>query len=317
MNKNVVVIGGGTGLSVVLQGLKSLPINLKAIVTVTDNGASSGKLRRDYGILPPGDIRKCLTALADNEELLTQLFEYRFQKGRGLSGHSFGNLFLLALADITGSFEKAILESSHILAIKGEVIPSTFKNVHLVAELKNGQTALGEEEIPILGHRHPIKRVFCIPSRVKANPKAVDAIKKADLILIGPGSLYTSVIPNLLIKEITQAIISNKKAKRIYICNTSTERGETEGYSVEDHIDALLRHSHPSLITHCLVNKKIVSKNKHEGRIGSISNITTSRSSYRGCKIIKEDLIDEKQPLFHSPVQLMSKIQKILNEEES
>jgi len=312
MGRNrVTVIGGGTGLAVLLRGLKQLPIDIKAIVTMTDNGASSGRLRRDYGILPPGDIRQCLVSLADDEKLLTRLFNYRFEKGRGLSGHSFGNLFLVALTKITGNFEQAISESSRILAIRGRVVPSTLKNVNLGAELKNGQIVLGEKDIPIMGHRSAIKRVFCVPNRVSANPEALEALKKADLILIGPGSLYTSIIPNFLIKSITRTILLNKKAKKVFICNISTERGETEHYTVEDHIDALLRHSDPLLITHCLVNSRIINKNGHEGRLGSISNITTKNSSYRACKIVKKDLVDNSYPLFHDPVKLTKAIKKL------
>lgn len=221
----VVAIGGGTGLATVLRGLKNYPISLSAIVTMTDNGASSGKLSRELGIQPPGDIRKCLAALASDETLLTQLFEYRFTRGRGLSGHSLGNLLLLALTEITGDFDRAIQASSQILAIKGRVIPSTLDHVSLLAQLKNSQMALGEVDIPIRGHRFGIKKITLVPERVKANPNAVRLIENANLILIGPGSLFTSVLPNFLIKDLRRAV-EHSPAAKIYICNASTERGK-------------------------------------------------------------------------------------------
>ncbi len=296
---NIITIGGGTGLSVLLRGLKKLPVNLAAIVTMTDNGASSGRLRRAYGVLPPGDVRQCLVALADDEELLTRLFNYRFSLGHGLSNHNFGNLFLLALTDISGNFDQAVRESSRILAITGQVLPSTLTCVNIGAKLANGNIVLGESDIPILGHRSPIKKIILIPARAKANPDALKAIDQADLILIGPGSLYTSIIPNLLIQGVVKAIVNNHHAKKVYICNVSTERGETEHYGVEDHLNALIYHGHPKLITHCLVNRHIMHANGDEGKLGSIKNITTSMSAHKGIKIIQADLINRRQPLFH------------------
>lgn len=311
-NKQVIAIGGGTGLSVLLRGLKKLPVDISAIVTMTDNGASSGRIRRAYGSLPPGDIRQCLVALSNDEELLTRLFNYRFPQGRGLTGHSFGNLFLLALTDITGNFEHAVQESSRILATQGKVIPSTLSNVNLAASLENGQTALGEADIPVLGHRSRIKKVFLIPTRVRANKKAVDAITSADVILIGPGSLYTSIIPNLLFSGVSEAIVKNKKARRIFICNVSTERGETERYTVEDHINALIRHSHPDLITDCLVNNRVIKSNGDKGELGSIHNITTQLKSYKDIRIISGNLIDSSLPLFHDAQKLQKAIASLI-----
>ncbi len=310
--QKVVAIGGGSGLSMLLRGLKAFPIEISAIVTMADDGASSGKLRRDYGILPPGDIRQCLVALSSDEELVTKLFDYRFKSGRGLSGHSFGNLFLAALCDITGSFEEAVHRASEILDTTGKVIPSTLSNVNIAAELENGHVVMGESNIPVLGHRSAIKKVFTVPEKINANKEAIDAINEADYIIIGPGSLYTSIIPNLLIKGITKAIIENKTAEKIFLCNVSTERGETEKYSVEDHIDALIKHGHPNIINSCLVNNHVVHTNGDEGKLGSIQNITTDTKKYKNIKIIQADLINDDLPLFHDPKKIISAITKIL-----
>lgn len=309
--KNVVIIGGGTGLSVLIRGIKKLPINLTAIVTMSDDGASSGRIRRAYGGLPPGDVRQCLVAMASDEEQLTKLFNYRFKMGRGLSGHCFGNLFLLALADVTGNFELAVRESSRILNISGKVVPSTLANVNLAAKLQNGQIALGESDIPVLGHRSKIVKTFLIPNRVKANPEAIESIKKADLVLIGPGSLYTSIIPNFLIGGIIKALQENK-CRKIYICNISTERGETEHYSVENHMEAIERHAKGRIITDCIVNNNILSANGHEGKLGSIKNITSSKDKYGEIKIHHANIINAERPLFHDMKKLGRVVERFL-----
>lgn len=305
----VVAIGGGTGLATVLRGLKNYPISLSAIVTMTDNGASSGKLSRELGIQPPGDIRKCLAALASDETLLTQLFEYRFTRGRGLSGHSLGNLLLLALTEITGDFDRAIQASSQILAIKGRVIPSTLDHVSLLAQLKNSQMALGEVDIPIRGHRFGIKKITLVPERVKANPNAVRLIENADLILIGPGSLFTSVLPNFLIKDLRRAV-EHSTAAKIYICNASTERGETEHFSVEDHLAALRTYLNGIKLNTVLVNRQIVEVTS-EGRLGSVRNITTEAKRINGVPVVLRNLVDERQPLYHDPKKLGQAIWEI------
>lgn len=229
----VVVIGGGTGLSTLLRGLKGLSANISAIVTVADDGGSSGRLRREIGVLPPGDIRNCLAALADEEKLLTELFQYRFQAGDGLVGHSFGNLFLTAMSEITGDLERAIAASSKVLAIRGQVLPSTLTDMRLWAELADGRRIEGESNITEA--RGKIIKIGCTPAHPPALPKAVQAIEEADYIIIGPGSLYTSVIPNLLVPEITDAI-ARAQVPRIYVCNIMTQPGETDGYTVSDHI---------------------------------------------------------------------------------
>ncbi|MEA5498522.1 gluconeogenesis factor YvcK family protein [Limnoraphis robusta Tam1] len=232
----IVTVGGGTGLSTLLRGLKPYSANITAIVTVADDGGSSGRLRREIGVLPPGDIRNCIAALADEEQLLTELFQYRFKAGDGLSGHSFGNLFLTAMSDITGDLERAIAASSKVLAIRGQVLPATLSDVHLWAKLEDGRRIYGESSITEA--KGKIVKIGCIPPDPPALPKAIQAIVESDLIIIGPGSLYTSVIPNLLVPEIAQAIAS-ANVPRIYVCNAMTQPGETDGYTVGDHILAI------------------------------------------------------------------------------
>ena len=232
----IVAIGGGTGLSTLLRGLKTYSANITAIVTVADDGGSSGRLRREIGVLPPGDIRNCLAALADEEKLLTELFQYRFRAGDGLVGHSFGNLFLTAMSDITGDLERAIAASSKVLAVRGRVLPATLCDVRLWAQLADGRRIEGESHITeAMG---TIVKIGCLPENPPALPKALQAIREADYIIIGPGSLYTSVIPNLLVPEIADAI-AKRDVPRIYVCNIMTQPGETQGYSVSDHIRAI------------------------------------------------------------------------------
>ncbi|MGK7902365.1 MAG: uridine diphosphate-N-acetylglucosamine-binding protein YvcK [Hormoscilla sp.] len=236
----IVAIGGGTGLSTLLRGLKFYSANITAIVTVADDGGSSGRLRREVGVQPPGDIRNCLAALADEEKLLTELFQYRFQAGDGLVGHSFGNLFLTAMSEITGDLEKACAASSQVLAVRGQVLPATLTDVNLWAELEDGRRIEGESHITEAGGK--IVTIGCTPAEPPALPAAIAAIQEADFIIVGPGSLYTSVIPNLLVPEITDAIArSQVQIPIVYICNIMTQEGETTGYTVSDHIRAIDR----------------------------------------------------------------------------
>ncbi len=252
----IVVVGGGTGLSTLLRGLKEYSSNITAIVTVADDGGSSGRLRREIGVLPPGDIRNCLAALADEEELLTELFQYRFKAGDGLVGHSFGNLFLTVMSEITGDLEQAATASSKVLAISGKVVPSTLSDVSLWAEMEDGRIIEGESNIPEAKGR--IKNIGCIPADPPALPAAVKAIKQAEYIIIGPGSLYTSIIPNLLVPEIRNAI-AKADVPRIYVCNIMTQPGETEGYSVADHIREIDRVGKSKLFDAVLVHRKLPS----------------------------------------------------------
>jgi len=232
----IVAIGGGTGLSTLLRGLKQYSSNITAIVTVADDGGSSGRLRREMGILPPGDIRNCIAALADEEKLLTELFQYRFHTGDGLSGHSFGNLFISAMTEITGDLEQAIDASAKVLAIRGKVLPATLTDVSLWAKLADGRIIEGESKITeAMGQ---IRQIGCHPADPVALPAALAAIKEADYIIIGPGSLYTSIIPNLLVPAIRQAL-ARVTVPRIYVCNIMTQPGETDNYSVADHLRAI------------------------------------------------------------------------------
>jgi uncharacterized cofD-like protein len=268
----VVALGGGTGLSTVLRGLKEYvsarkkelahrpsrrrPISdLAAVVTVTDDGGSSGRLRREYRVLPPGDIRNCMVALSKDEHLLGKLFQYRFPLGRGLAGHSFGNLFLTALTNVTGDFPEAVRVSSLVLAIRGRIYPSTAQNVTLEAELEDGHIVAGETNIS--RSRKPIRRLRLVPRRVRAVPEVLQAIREADLILIGPGSLYTSIIPNLLIEKVVDAI-SKSHATCVYIANLMTQPGETEHYSVADHVRAIYEHTRRHIFDFVVINRKPV-----------------------------------------------------------
>ncbi len=252
----IVVVGGGTGLSTLLRGLKTYSANITAIVTVADDGGSSGRLRRENGVLPPGDIRNCLAALADEEKLLTELFQYRFKAGNGLTGHSFGNLFLTAMSDISGDLERAIATSSKVLAVRGQVLPSTLCDVNLWAELADGRRIEGESSITEANGK--IVKIGCTPANPPPLPKAIQAIREADFIILGPGSLYTSVIPNLLVPEIAEEI-AKRNVPKIYVCNIMTQPGETDGYTVADHIKAIDRACGLKLFSSVLVQQQMPS----------------------------------------------------------
>src|SRR6202165_422337 len=235
----IVCIGGGTGMPTVLRGLKHHSANITAIVTVGDDGGSSGRLRREHGIMPPGDFRNNIIALAEVEPLMARLFQYRFAEGSVLGGHSFGNLFVLAMSGVTGSFEHALRETSRVLAVQGVILPSTPQDVEICAEFTDGSEECGESRIPEIGK--PIERLRIKPEHPAAQPEAVRAILEADLVVLGPGSLYTSVIPNLLVEGIAKALLQSD-ALKVYVCNVATQPGETDGYSVEAHLAAIVRH---------------------------------------------------------------------------
>jgi uncharacterized cofD-like protein len=247
----IVVVGGGTGLSVLLRGLKEFDIDITAIVTVADDGGSSGRLRSDFDMPPPGDIRNCLVALSDTEPLLEKLWQHRFQSGVGLAGHSFGNLLIAAMTDVTGDFETAIKEVSRVLAVNGRVLPAVRQAVILRAHMADGTFVEGESQIPLVEKK--IERVEVEPNDLEPLPEAIEAIEQADAIVIGPGSLYTSILPNLLVTKLTEAI---KKAsgKKIYICNVMTQQGETDHYTASDHVKAIYDHIDCPLFDYILVN---------------------------------------------------------------
>lgn len=308
-----VVIGGGTGLSVLLHGLKEITSNITAIVTVADDGGSSGRLRTEFDVLPPGDIRNCLVALADAEPLMRDLFQFRFDEGEGLKGHNFGNLFITALSKITGDFEKAIKESSKVLAIRGQVVPSTLEKVMLVAERADGTQTLGESKIPKVSS--PIKRVYLNPTGCKPTQEALQAIKEAEVVVIGPGSLYTSIIPNLLVEGITDAILRSKAIK-IYICNVMTQHGETDGYSACAHVEAILKHVGHRVIDYCIVNtakvpEHLLLRYKEEKAYPVEADAKKIRSL--GINVVEADIVSLENYVRHNPEKLTKIIMEIVN----
>ncbi|WP_199900101.1 gluconeogenesis factor YvcK family protein [Caldalkalibacillus mannanilyticus] len=249
--KKIVVIGGGTGLATILRGLKTVNIEITAIVTVADDGGSSGILREEMNMPPPGDVRNVLVALADKEPLLQSLFQHRFRNGNGLAGHSLGNLLIAGMQEITGDFVTAVKALSRVLAVRGNVLPAANSSIRLVAEMADGSIVVGESNIPKVNKK--IHKVMLEPADIEALPEAVQAIEEADMILVGPGSLYTSIIPNLLVQEIQQAL-RDSQAQKIYVSNVMTQPGETDGYTVRDHIQAIYEHIQFPLFQKAIVN---------------------------------------------------------------
>jgi uncharacterized cofD-like protein len=300
----IAAIGGGTGLPVLLRGLKKYTANITAIVTVADDGGSSGRLRGDFGILPPGDIRNCLLALAETESLMEKLFNYRFGQGEGLAGHSLGNLLIAALTEITGDFQTAVKEASHVLKVRGKVFPSTLEQVTLGAELADGTHVFGESKIPQAGI--PLQRVFLTPASCKAVPEAVAAIQQADLILLGPGSLFTSVMPNLLVPGIAAAL-KQSRAVKCYICNIMTQPGETTDYKASDHLSAIFNHVGDNLVDFIIVNNKSVAQdnlNKYarEGAAPVVADQGALRKM--GVRVLRGDFLDTQELVRHDPQKL-------------
>ncbi|MGL4362536.1 MAG: gluconeogenesis factor YvcK family protein [Cellulosilyticaceae bacterium] len=259
-NKKIVTIGGGTGLSTMLRGIKKHPLDITAIVTVSDNGGGSGIIRQEMNIIPPGDIRNCLVALANTEPMMKNLLQYRFTEGT-LKGQNFGNLFLAALTDLSGSFEKAVKVTSNVLAISGKVLPVTLENVELQATFENGEVVIGETQIVEYSKaKHTmIEKIILIPSNPEPAEDVIRAIEEADLITLGPGSLYTSVVPNLLVSQVAEAI-RNAKAKKVYIANMMSQPGETIGFTVEDHIRALEYYAGGKIVDCAIVNTEPITE---------------------------------------------------------
>lgn len=308
----IVAIGGGTGLSVLLQGLKERTSNLTAIVTVTDDGGSSGRLREQFNVLPPGDIRNCLVALADAEPMMRELFQFRFKEGSTeLEGHSFGNLFILAMTKITGDFEKAVRESSRILNIRGRVIPATLSKVTLTAEHADG--TISEGETAISAHSSPIERIALRPEYCRATEEAIIAIERADAIVFGPGSLYTSILPNLLIDDLFKAVVATS-VPRIYVCNIMTQPSETSNLESDyRHVDALVRHSCPELVSHVVVNNGRVSHRLLD--LYKTQNSFPLKSESQkirglGYQVVEADLVSGADFIRHNP----RKLAKIVTE---
>jgi len=308
----IVVIGGGHGLAMLLRGLKEFTHSITAVVTVADDGGSSGRLRRERGILPPGDIRNCLAALSNDEALLTQLFQYRFANGHGgLDGHSFGNLFISALAEITGSFEEAVAESGRVLSVHGRVLPSTLHDVRLVADialpnLVNEVRVEGESQIP--GAAGVVRRVWLEPNTPPAFPQAVHAILAADLIVIGPGSLYTSILPDLLVPDISQAVRASR-ALKIYVCNVATQPGETVNYTCGDHVRALQEHTGGGLFDLIVVNNNL------SGSLPENSQWVIMEDELKDdYPVYIGDLVNDEQPWRHDSEKLARVLMDLLEE---
>jgi uncharacterized cofD-like protein len=311
----VVAIGGGTGLSVLLTGLKKYSDNIAAVVTVADDGGSSGRLREQYDVLPPGDIRNCLVALADAEPLMRDLFQFRFNEGSELAGHSFGNLFITAMSKLTGDFQKAIKESSKVLAIKGQVIPSTLSRVALMAKLRNGTKAVGQAKIA--SSQVPIERISLLPLNCQANEEAIRAIRKARAIILGPGSLFTSILPNLLVNDLQEAII-NSRAIKIYICNVMTQFGETDNFKASDHVRVLIEHAHPKLIDYVIVNiakvpTELLKRYKEEKAFPVEPD--TQTIVQMGYKVIEDEVISTVNYVRHDSEKLAKIISWVLKQE--
>lgn len=310
----IVTVGGGTGLSVLLQGLKEYTSNIAAVVTVADDGGSSGRIRQQFDILPPGDIRNCLVALADAPTLMQELFQFRFDSASELSGHSFGNLFITVMTKLTGDFEKAVKESSKVLAIRGQVIPSTLNKISLVAKYKDGSTQEGETAIP--NKKRQITNIYLNPPDVQGTPDAIKAISEAQAIILGPGSLYTSVIPNLLIKEIREAILASS-ALKIYISNVMTQPGETDGYSAYEHIKAIIEHSSPKIIDYCVVNSRLISqelREKYQQDNSFPVLVDLDKIRHAGYRVIEGDLINTLDYVRHDSGKLAKIVMDLIQE---
>jgi uncharacterized cofD-like protein len=302
----IVSIGGGTGLSVLLQGLKhytgTLPgVDITAVVTVSDDGGSSGRLRREFAVLPPGDIRNCMVALSEDEALLSRLFQYRFQSGRGLKGHSFGNLFLTAMTHVMGDFSDAVKASAEVLNIAGRIFPSTEKNVVLEAVLQNGEVVKGETNISRSQRR--IRTIRLRPRRCRPHPETLAAIAGADLITLGPGSLFTSIIPNLLVEGIPQAIRRSRAAKA-YFVNLMWQPGETTGFTASDHIRAIHRHAGGKLLDYAVVNTRPIKpalRKRYASQEALPVENDLERIEAMGVKVVGGNLLLESEKIRHSP----------------
>ena len=307
----VVAVGGGHGLSTILEGLKEYTANITAIVTVADEGGSSGRLREEFGILPPGDIRNCLVSLAEAPQLMRDLFQYRFESGDGIKGHSFGNLFITAMTQIAGSFKDAVEESSKVLAIRGQVIPSSLDGIRLKAKYSDGTVKEGEDKIPDEGKS--IKRIELMPKEAVPNPEAIEAIREAEIIVFGPGSLFTSIIPNLLIRDISEEI-ARRNVMKVYLCNVMTQSGETDGFTAADHLKMLIDHSKKKTANCCLINSgrleyRLLLKYAQEKSFPVV--LDRKRLRQEGVEVFEADVVSRSNYLRHDPKKTAKEIIKI------
>lgn len=313
----VVAVGGGTGLSTLLRGLKQKNVAITAIVTVGDDGGSSGRLRTEFNMPPPGDIRNCLVALADAEPLVSDLFQYRFeQEGSALNGHSFGNIFITAMTQLAGSFEQAVVESSRVLAVRGQVMPSSLENITVCAEMADGRVVRGESRI--VAERAKIERIFLEPGEPAAYDPAIVALLSADLIVLGPGSLYTSVLPNLLVHGIANAIRCSP-ATKVYVCNVATQRGETDDFRVVDHLRALNEHVGGSIIDTVLVNNNLdpaAAKIKPEWSVKAVG-LDGLEELDGSVNVVLRDVVNPDFPLRHDPEKLATALLSLVKEDST
>ena len=307
-------IGGGTGMSVVLRGLKDYTTNLTAVVTVADDGGSSGRLRRDLGVIPPGDVRNCIAALADAEPLMTRLFQYRFpeESGESLTGHSFGNLFIVALSEITGSMEEAIHETSRVLAVRGQILPSTMEDVQLVARTTEGRTIRGESRIAQAGVE--IHDIQLEPAAPRAYPAAANAIRNADMIVLGPGSLYSSILPNLLVPELRIAF-HESTAMKVYVCNVATQPGETPHYSVQDHVHAIEQHVGGAICDFVIANNNLVDQLPEPWHSEPVRMAESDGEGSESARVISADVVDIHNRYRHDSDKLASVILNLYHEQ--
>jgi uncharacterized cofD-like protein len=305
----LVTMGGGTGMSAMLRGIKRYTGNISAIVTVADDGGSSGRLRGEYRVLPPGDFRQCLTALAETEPLMTSLFDHRFTGEGSLGGHSFGNLFIMAMCEITGNFEHALRESGRVLAVRGQIIPSTLQDVTLCASVAGGALVVGESRIP--EGNGAIEHVFLDPSNPPVNPEAEQAILDAELIVVGPGSLYTSILPNLLVDGMVEALRATPAVK-VYVCNVATQPGETTGFTVSQHLDAIEAHVGGNLFDYVVVNSNYSVPLPSSAVEAGISRVVfdRDRAAQRPVHYILADVVSPRISTHHDPDKLARVIMK-------
>ncbi len=309
---NVTVVGGGHGLSVLLRGIKSATSNVTAVVTVADDGGSSGRLREEFGIIPPGDLRNCLVALADTEPLMEKLFQYRFKGESELAGHSFGNLFIAAMNEVTGDMEQALRESSKVLAVKGQVLPASKDHVRLDAIMEDGTVVEGESQIPEVHKK--IHRVRLFPEQVQPVQSALDALTNADAIILGPGSLYTSIMPNLLVDGVAEAI-RKSKAIKIYICNVMSQPGETDGYTASMHAKAIIDHGGKGIIDYMLVNDSPISpemQDYYAAKGAYPVEVDEDAINALGVGFVKADIINEKELIRHDPDKLSKAVMNMV-----
>jgi uncharacterized cofD-like protein len=310
----VVAIGGGTGLSTLLRGMKEHTSNLTAIVTVADDGGSTGRLRHEFGVVAPGDIRQCIAAMAEAEPLMSSLFQYRFKEGTGLEGHSFGNLFIVAMAEVTGNFETAVHETSRVLNVNGSILPSTLEDVTLSARTHEDEMVHGEHNISEKGGA--INQIFLNPPDALAHPDAVRAILEAELVVVGPGSLFTSVMPNLLVDGIQKAL-EMTSAMKVFVCNVATQHGETDGFAVSDHLRAIHNHTGRVLVDAVIANNNLTDSLPESWHSAPVPLVRPSDDVFQGVKLVEVDVIADENRYRHDPSKLAAALIRLYDSRQN